>query len=259
MAPAPFLIADETYVLPATLPVPCRGLQHFNPLLIRGREPMLVDTSAAVLRDEFLDAAFSLVDPGDVRWIFLSHDDRDHAGNLLQLLDLCPRAQVVTNFQGLNRLSKEWVLPLDRLIFVNDGERFSIGDRTLLAMRPPLFDSPASRGLWDERTRVFFAVDSFCAIVPAYCEVVDDLADDVYAAGFSWLNRANTPWIALADPRKLDEQVNRVRRLGPHTIVSYHGPVAHGRTAQLCDMLAGLPEATDPVSFPSHDDVLVHG
>ena len=33
--------------------------------------------------------------PADVRWVFISHDDHDHIGNLLELLDLCPQATLV--------------------------------------------------------------------------------------------------------------------------------------------------------------------
>ena len=29
-----------------------------------------------------LEALWSMVDPNDLRWILLTHDDNDHAGNL---------------------------------------------------------------------------------------------------------------------------------------------------------------------------------
>src|SRR5262245_62086928 len=111
---APYRIADDTYALPLTLPIASMGLLYLNALVIKAPEPVLVDTAAAVLRSEYLAAAFALVEPEDVRWIFLSHDDRDHAGNLMQLLDLCPNARLVTNFQGATRLTKEWDLPVSR-------------------------------------------------------------------------------------------------------------------------------------------------
>ena len=51
-------------------------------MLIRGREPIIVDTGAPIHRLRWLEQVFSLVDPEDVRWIFLSHDDGDHIGGL---------------------------------------------------------------------------------------------------------------------------------------------------------------------------------
>src|SRR5438552_1226219 len=84
---------------------------------------------------------------GDVRWIFLSHDDRDHAGNLLPVLAACPNATLLTNWFSIGRMAEEWMTPLDRCRFLNDGERLDIGDRTLSAIRPPLFDNPTTRGV----------------------------------------------------------------------------------------------------------------
>ena len=34
-------------------------------------------------KDDFFADVFSIVEPEDVRWLFLSHDDPDHTGNLV--------------------------------------------------------------------------------------------------------------------------------------------------------------------------------
>jgi flavorubredoxin len=250
----PYRIAHETYVLPLSLPIPSRGLLYLNAMVILAPQPVLVDTGAGMLRESYLAAAFSVVEPEDVRWIFLSHDDRDHAGNFLQLLDLCHNAKLVTNFQGATRLNKEYELPMSRIVFLDNGEGFDVGDRRLVALRPPLFDNPATRGLLDTRTRAYYGVDSFAAVVPEYVTDADEVPADVYEHGFNWLNRANAPWYALTDPQRMQVEIDRVRQLNPDVIVSYHGPVAHHRSEQLCDMLAKMPR-TDPVEFPSYEEL----
>lgn len=250
----PIRVAEETFVLPSSFQVPGLGLIYVNPMVIRAAEPVLVDTGAPVFREEYLEAAFSLVDPKEVRWIFLSHDDRDHSGNIMQLLDLCPNARVVTTFIAVGRLSEEWMLPLSRVVLVNDGESFSVGDRTLVAMRPPFFDAPGTRGLWDASTRLYYAVDSFGAVVPAPCEEVAEVPEEAYQGGFNWFNRANHPWHELTDRTKLDGAVDRIRRLGPKVIVTYHGPTAHNRTAQLCDALSAIA-SMEPLALPTQADL----
>jgi flavorubredoxin len=151
---SPIRVADETFVIPMPFEIPGFGILYINSMVIRGQEPILVETSAPIVRDDYLQAAFSLVDPKDVRWIFLSHDDRDHSGNIMQVLEACPNARLVTNFVGLGRMTEEFDLPPPRMYFVNDGESFGAGDRTLAAIRPPYYDSPATRGLWDATTGV---------------------------------------------------------------------------------------------------------
>ena len=223
---SPIRVADETFVIPMPFQMPGFGILYINSMVIRGQEPILVETSAPIVRDDFLQTAFSLVDPKDVRWIFLSHDDRDHSGNIMQVLEACPNARLVTNFVGLGRMTEEFDLPVRRIYFVNDGETFSAGDRTLAAIRPPYYDSPATRGLWDASTGVYYAADAFGAVVPGECEYVGDVDADVYNTGFNWFNRANSPWHEITDPTKVNAVVDRIRRLEPRVIVSAHGPSA---------------------------------
>src|SRR5206468_11221255 len=83
----PYEIAPDTFVVPWSLHAPPVGEFCINSMVIRGAEPVIVDTGAPANRAAWLESVFSLVEPEDVRWIFLSHDDRDHAGNLLQVLD----------------------------------------------------------------------------------------------------------------------------------------------------------------------------
>ena len=131
MTQQPFKIAEETFVIPSYNPVPGVGLLYMNALVIRGREPILVDTGATIHSDAYIEAAFSLVDPLDVRWIFLSHEDRDHAGSLMRVLDMCPNARLVTNAVAHGKLSEEWVIPPQRVYYANSGESFDAGDRML--------------------------------------------------------------------------------------------------------------------------------
>jgi flavorubredoxin len=240
---APQVIAPDTFLIrqligegeaPVDVPV--------NAMVIRGAEPVIVDTGGPNNRERYLDDVFSLVDPTDVRWVFLSHDDVDHYGNLQQVLEACPYATLVSNFFIGERLSVLFELPLHRTRWVNDGERFDVGDRTLVAVRPPVFDAPTTRGLFDTRTGVYWASDAFASplLVP-----VDDAADidpDFWVEGFNHFARMVSPWIALADPARFAAEVDRVRALRPTVVAGAHTPPLRGeRLATALDLLADLP------------------
>ncbi|HLH67307.1 MAG TPA: MBL fold metallo-hydrolase [Solirubrobacteraceae bacterium] len=254
---APFRIAEKTYILPLSLPIGSLGVLPLNSVLIRAQEPVLIDTGPAVLRAAFLESLWSLVEPAQLRWIFISHDDRDHAGNLTTLLELCPHARLLTTSQGLMRLAKEWEFGAERVVLMAHGEPFSLGDRELVSLRPPLFDSPATRGVFDTRTRMYYGVDSFASMLPEYYPRVQDVPSELYVEGFNWLNRANAPWYALTDPAAMSREIDRVRSLDPSVIVSYHGPVAGGITDQVCTLLASMPRNDDLV-FPDLDDLIAN-
>ena len=90
-----------------------------NSMVIRGAEPVIVDTGTPANRKQWLEDVFSLVEPNDVRWIFLSHDDVDHTGNLDEALSMCPNAKVVCNWAMIERHTNCFEFPLDRCRWID--------------------------------------------------------------------------------------------------------------------------------------------
>lgn len=113
-AQSPYRVASDTWIIPEPLNAGSLGFVTINSMLIAGAEPVIVDTGTALNRQRWLDQVFSIVDPVDIRWVFLSHDDHDHVGNLLTVLDLCPHATLVTSWFSLERLRGDFELPLSR-------------------------------------------------------------------------------------------------------------------------------------------------
>jgi flavorubredoxin len=242
----PYQIADETFLITWGLDAPPVGHFPMHSLLIRGKEPVLVDTGAPACREQWLATVAELVDPADVRWVFLSHDDRDHAGNLLQVLAACPNATLLTNWFSLGRMAEEWDTPLPRCRFVNDGDQVDVGDRVLVAVRPPLFDNPTTRGLFDASTGVYWSVDTFATNTPHRMLEADDLSDGEFRDGQLLGARLIAPWHRYLDQSKWDICVDAVRRLGATTMASCHSPVLRGqRIDEAFDLMRQLP-ALDP-------------
>ena len=246
----PEAIAADTWLVPTLAADPAGGYVGAHSLVIRGAEPVIVDTSVLFGRDRWLQNVFSVVEPDDVRWIFLSHDDHDHLGNLDVVLDLCPNATLLTNYSTVGRLVGDVELPLERMRWSNVGESIDVGDRELLVVRPPMFDSPATRGLFDTSTGMLWAVDSFGASVPGAVYDADDVPAEMYDGSFDMLNLLNTPWLEWVDEARFAAHVRATRSLPLEVIASAHGPVHRG--ARIADAfrrtgaLAGRAPAAQP-------------
>ncbi|MBW3557678.1 MAG: MBL fold metallo-hydrolase [Actinobacteria bacterium] len=225
---SPVRIAEETFLIPNLAPAGPETFVPVNSLLIRGEEPIIVDSGAPVHRERWLEQVFSLVEPGDVRWMFLSHDDSDHTGALHEVLAACPAATLVTNFFSVERLNLEKPLPLDRMIWREPAEAFEAGDRRLRLFIPPIFDGPTTRGLYDERTGVMWAVDSFAALTTGAVHDVEELPKDLYDESFRMLNSLVSPWHQWLDPMAYNRHVDSVEALKPCVIASSHGPLLRG-------------------------------
>ena len=97
-------IAPETFVIRQVQPALGQPLfVYINSMVIRGAEPVIVDTGTPANRKQWLEDAFSLVEPEDVKWVFLSHDDVDHSGNLDEVMTACPNAKLECNWAMVER------------------------------------------------------------------------------------------------------------------------------------------------------------
>ena len=226
----PTLIAPDTYVIHQVQPALGQPLfVYLNSMVILGREPMIVDTGTPANREQWMTDVFSLVDPDDVRWVFLSHDDVDHSGNLDEVMTRCPNATLVCNWAMIERHSNCFEFPLDRCRWVMDGEPLDIGDRTLHAVRPPVYDSPTTRGLFDPSTGVYWAVDTFATPLPDPMMGIADLDPEFWAEGMSlFALGAVSPWLSMVDPAKYGPYVDRSQGLDITTIAACHSPVIEG-------------------------------
>ncbi len=213
-----------------------------NSMIITGDEPVLVDVGPALVREEWLQRTFSVVEPEDVRWIFLSHDDVDHTGNLREVLEMCPNATIVCNWFMAERMGADYLLPIDRMRWVNHGETFRAGDRELLAFIPPTFDSPTTRGLFDPTTGVYWASDSFSSPVTHEVTNISQLDPGFWRESFSMMQRTLSPWHQWLDPSRYQAHLDRVRALGATTVATAHGPTLHGaQIASGLELLRELP------------------
>jgi flavorubredoxin len=241
----PLEVANETFVIRALTPSIGGTWTALHSMVIRGAEPVLVDTGMVTDRATWFEDIFSLVAPEEVRWIFVTHLDTDHSGNLLEALDRCANAQAVTSPGESFRVKASLGIPEERLRIV-DGE-FDVGDRTLRAVRPPVYDSPYTRGLFDATTGVYYASDAFCVPMPeGPVDWVDEIPEALWAPGMARFHHASLcPWVALADRALFRREVDRLAALEIDTIVGAHTPPLRGASVpRALEELARLPEFT---------------
>jgi flavorubredoxin len=243
-ATQPQLIAPETFLIPNLVPAGDGVYLPVNSMVIRGRQPVIVDTGAPVHRALWLEKVFSVVEPEDVRWIFLSHDDGDHTGGLLDVLARCPNATLVTNFFSVERLALEKpALPVERMRWIEPGGSFDAGDRVLHLFRPPIFDGPTTRGLFDPTTSAMWIVDSFACLTPGSLDA-RELPRELLADCMPAMNSAVSPWHAWLDRSAYGRHIDAVEAFGAVTAASAHGPVLRGEQLDdAFDRLRGLAGA----------------
>jgi flavorubredoxin len=242
MTMTPRTVAPDVDALTAYLPLPGLGMLPVNTFVIHAAQPVLVDTGPVGLRDAFLGALEMAIDPARLKWIWLTHADPDHVGNLAAVLERAPNARVVTTFLGMGKMGLLG-LPLDRTWLLNPGQSLDVGDRKLTAVAPPVFDAPETTGLFDATTGTLFSADCFGALMQAPADSAAQIDPEALRAGMTGWATVDAPWLDQVDRGRFRECLDTVAALQPDVILSSHLPPAVGMTDTLLQILADAPDA----------------
>ncbi|HOP80024.1 MAG TPA: MBL fold metallo-hydrolase [Armatimonadota bacterium] len=246
----PYFAATDIAVLPSYFPIPGLGFLQCNAYVIKANEPVLVDTGLGIDCEEFMRALKSVIDPQDLKWILITHDDADHIGNFETVISAAPEARIATNAVTVLRMSTWIQIPMDRVYCLNPGESISVGDRKLTAFKPPFFDNPATIGFYDDKSEAVYSADFFGAILPSPVKNIDEVSEETLAQGMVLWGTVDSPWLHFTDQSKFRLRLDAMRKMAPKMIFSSHLPPAYGRTEQFLRSLASVPEA-EPFTAPN--------
>ena len=249
----PVEVAPETFLVRLAMASADDSMVMYqSSMVIRGAEPILVDTGPAAAADRWLDSTFGLVEPEDVRWIFVSHNDSDHDGNVVSALAACPNATLITTSAAVARMTSSFDLPYRRMEWLNFGDTFEAGDRTIEIIDPPVYDSPITQGLFDHSTGAMWAVDAFAVPVPAHDPpaFAYDLDADGWAHTLTAMGITANPWLEGIRPEWFAARLDAMTDRHPTVIGTAHGPALTGdqirRAAELYAQLPGMSAPRGP-------------
>ncbi len=240
-------VAPDTTSFCGFFPIGPLGILPANAHFIHAKEPILVDTSGFAFRDQFLEELAGIIDPEDLKWIYVSHTDLDHIGNLEAVMAQAPNARVVVPSLGAAKFGLKEGFDMSRLQPMDAGQRLDLGDRELVLLKPPTYDAPETTGFFDTKTRVLFSVDSFGALMDAPYEELAAVPEGVLRDGMITWSGIDAPWLGMVDKTAFGRLLSDIERLDPEAIISGHLPVARGMTTRLLgNMMDGLSAGKIP-------------
>lgn len=132
----------------------------YNSYLIVDKKITLVDTVKHYLFDEMLSRIKQIVNPSEIEYIVSNHVEMDHSGSLPKILDICPKANVITSVRGEKGLKrhykKNWNFKA-----VKTGDKLNIGKRTLHFVEIPMVHWPDSMVTYIPSDKLLLPNDAF--------------------------------------------------------------------------------------------------
>ncbi len=247
--------AHDVTTFTGFFPIGPLGLLPANSHFIHARDPILVDTNGVAFQDQYLGALQQVIDLADLKWIYISHTDLDHVGNLDRVMALAPNAKVVLPGLGAAKMGLRESFDMSRLMPMDHGQRLDLGDRELVLLKPPTYDAPETTGFFDTKTRVLYSVDSFGALLDAPYEATEAIPESVLRDGMTTWAGIDAPWLGMVDKTRLGHLLSDIERLDPTAIISGHLPATAGRMVHkvLGNMLGSLSD--DRFTHPDRETI----
>ena len=132
----------------------------YNAYLIVDEKIALVDTVKHYLFAEMLSRIREVVDPFRIDYIVSNHVEMDHSGSIQKVLELAPRARVITSPQGQKGLQGHFKADWDFQV-VNSGDKLPIGRHTLQFLLTPMVHWPDSMATYIPQEKLLLPNDAF--------------------------------------------------------------------------------------------------
>jgi hypothetical protein len=136
----------------------------------------------------------------------------------------------------------------------NPGESIDVGDRKLVAVKPPTFDAPETTGFYDRKSGAFFCADSFGAIMAeAQGHEASAIAPDTLREAQTLWATIDALWLHTVDRSAFADRLRRVREMAPRLVLRSHLAPAPGAMLEpFLATIASVPEAK-PFVGPNQD------
>lgn len=191
----------------------------YNSYLIRGSEKTaLIDTVDPKKEEELI---VNLIRLGieQIDYIVINHAEQDHAGSLPMVLEMYPRAKVVTNEKCRDLLVALLQIDPASVMVVKDGDTLSLGNRTLKFLLTPWTHWPETQLTFLVEDRILFPCDLF-GFHLATSELYITNEAEAYRSAKRYFAEIMMPF-----RNSIKGYIQRVRDLNPSMIAPSHGPI----------------------------------
>ncbi|MEM2341893.1 MAG: FprA family A-type flavoprotein [Candidatus Bathyarchaeia archaeon] len=156
-----------------------------------------------------------------IDYIIVNHAEQDHSGALPTILNLYPEAKVIATPRCKDMLIDLLLIPGDRVQTVSDGEKLSLGNKTLEFIHFPWVHWPETMLTYLREDAILFSCDLFGShLATSNLYAVDESI--VFEAAKRYYAEIMMPFRLI-----IQRNIEKMRSLEISMIAPSHGPVYH--------------------------------
>lgn len=194
----------------------------YNSYVLKGSEKSVVfETSKAKFTDEYLDKLVEIIPLDGIDYIILSHTEPDHSGTIEKLLDLNPKLKLIGTASAINFM-KEICNKDFSSIIVKDGDKLSLGNKTLKFITAPNLHWPDTMFTYVEEDGILVTCDAFGSHYS-----LEGVTNDTIANQEDYQGTLKFYFDSIVAPFKsfVLDALKKIEGLNINMILTGHGPV----------------------------------
>ena len=130
----------------------------YNSYLVKDQKTAIIDTVKEKFSDTYIQHIKELVDPSEIDYIIMQHNEPDHSGALLKLLEIAPQAKIVCAKPAVKYVQNILNKDVD-IIPVANKEELSLGSKTVRFLSTPYCHWPDTMMTYLVNEQILFSCD----------------------------------------------------------------------------------------------------
>lgn len=199
--------------------------------------PIIIDCGSQLHRTEIMAELDEVLGGTAPTYVFLTHSELPHSGNLQQIVDRWPDIQVIISSMMIKYIELAPILPLDQILTVDPGTSLELAGRKLQFINALLKDQPATHWIYDVRTGTLFTGDAFGYYHSAgACEQFGD--DAITDEGLRDYHRDTFRYLRWVVPEKINKAFDQMfAHYDMQVLAPTHGNAIQGDIAAHLDRM----------------------
>ncbi len=199
--------------------IPLPNGTSYNSYLIQGTDKIaLIDAVDTTMADVLIGNLRSL-GVKKIDYIIAQHAEQDHSGTIKRLIELYPEAIVAASGKCLDLLMEFDLISKNRAQEVKDGEKISLGDKTLQFIHAPWVHWPDTMLTYLAEDRILFTCDFLGSHLAT---------SDLYAADEATVYESAKRYYAeimMPFRQNIKKHLEKIKGLQVDVIAPSHGPM----------------------------------
>lgn len=200
--------------------------------------PLLFDSGSHIHKGQIMAELMDLLGDTTPGYVFLTHTELPHTGNIRAILQQWPSAKLVCSSGILPHVELPWWVTEDQIQYGYAGTEGTYGGRQISFLDGILKDQPGTHWMYDNVTGTLFTADAFGYLFPSSA---DPLFDDELEGGVTgeWLRRYHESafrFLPMVSGDKVNADIAKVfAKRDVRTIAPTHGNAIRGDIKQCLD------------------------